>query len=49
MKVFCKATIAELKPNPEKNYVAIKWHYDFTNEKGDFFQTIDITVLHSMA
>ena len=49
MKVFCKVTIAELKPNKEKNYVAIKWHYDFTNEKGEFFQTIDITILHSIA
>jgi acyl dehydratase len=48
MKVYCKATIAELKPNAEKNYAIIKWHYDFTNEKGDFFQTIDITVMHSM-
>ena len=48
MKVFCKATITELKPNPEKNYASVKWHYEFTNEKGDFCQTIDITLMHTM-
>ena len=46
MKVFSKVTIVDLKPNPEKNYVAVKWHYDLTNEKGELFQTIDITILH---
>ena len=49
MKIYCKTTIVELKPNPLKNYALVKWHHEFTNENGDFFQTIDITVMHSMA
>lgn len=48
MKVFAKVTIADIKPNPEKNYAAVTWHFDFTNEKGEFLQTIDMTVLHTM-
>jgi len=48
MKVFCKVTIIELKPNPEKQYAAVTWHFEFSNEQGEFFQTIDMTVLHTM-
>ncbi|OFY87226.1 MAG: hypothetical protein A3F72_17145 [Bacteroidetes bacterium RIFCSPLOWO2_12_FULL_35_15] len=48
MKVFCKVTIASMKPNKEKNRVAVKWHFDFTNEKGEHFQMLDMTVLHKM-
>ncbi|OFY86024.1 MAG: hypothetical protein A3F72_21510 [Bacteroidetes bacterium RIFCSPLOWO2_12_FULL_35_15] len=48
MKVFCNATITDLKPNYEKKYATVKWHYDFTNEKGDFLQIIEVTMLHSI-
>ncbi len=48
MKVFGKAVITDIKTNPERRHAAVKWHFDFTNEAGEFLQTIDMTVLHSM-
>jgi acyl dehydratase len=49
MHVFGKVTIAEMTINKEQNKVAVKWHFDFTNEKGEYFQTLDMSVLHKMA
>ncbi len=48
MKVFCKVTIASMKPNKEKNRVTVKWHFEFLNEKDEHFQMLDMTVLHKM-
>lgn len=48
VKVYGKAVIVEIKPNHEKNYATIKWHFDFVNEEGTLLQTIDMTVLHKM-
>jgi len=48
MKVFCKVTIIDLKPNPEKQHASVKWKFEFTNEKNETLQLIDITILHSM-
>ena len=46
MKVFCKVTITEMKENTEREVVAVKWHFDFTNEKQELIQTLDMTVMH---
>lgn len=43
-----KLTITELKPNPEKGHVVIKWKFDFFDSKGEMVQTLDITVLHKL-
>lgn len=48
MKVGCIVKVVEMKANKEKGRVAIKWHFEFTNEKGEFMQTLDMTVLHDM-
>ena len=48
VKVFGKATIEDIKPNPEKGYATVKWHFDFKNEAEELLQTIDMTVLHCM-
>jgi acyl dehydratase len=48
MKVFGKITIVDVNPNPEKNRVVVKWHFDFTNEKGELLQTLNMTMLHRM-
>jgi len=43
-----KVIIAYLKPNPEKGHCVVTWHYEFTDEKGEFVQTLDITVMHRL-
>ena len=48
MKVHCKVTIIDIKPNQDKKHAAVKWRFEFTNEKGEFFQTIEMSVLHTM-
>jgi acyl dehydratase len=48
VKVFGKAVIVDIKPNSEKNYATIKWHFNFVNEAGVVLQTIDMIVLHKM-
>ncbi len=48
MKVFGNAVIVDIKPNPEKGHAVIKWHFNFTDEKDEVLQTIDMIVLHSM-
>jgi hypothetical protein len=48
MKVGCKVTVMEMKPNNEKGRCAIKWHFDFTNDKGDNMQILDMTVMHDL-
>lgn len=48
MNVSCKLTVIEMKANNEKGRVAIKWHFDFTNDKGEFMQKLDMTVMHDM-
>ena len=34
MDVFCKVNIEDIKYSAKQNTVAIKWHFDFTDEKG---------------
>ncbi len=48
VKVYGRAIILDIKPNPEKNYATIKWHFNFVNEEGRVLQTIDMIVLHKM-
>lgn len=48
MNVYCIATVADMKFNSDKNSVAIKWHFDFTNNKKELMQTLDMTVLHNV-
>lgn len=43
-----KVTILFFKPNPEKRHCVITWGYEFTNEKREFVQTLEITVMHRM-
>jgi len=43
-----KVTIVLFKPNPEKKHCVVIWRYEFTDEKGEFVQTLEITVLHRM-
>lgn len=47
MSVFCKATITEIIHDKEKGRLTITWHFDITNKEGEFFQTLDLIVLHS--
>jgi acyl dehydratase len=44
-----KVTIIYFKPNPEKKHCVVTWRYEFTDEKSEFVQTLEITVMHSMA
>jgi acyl dehydratase len=43
-----KVTIVFFKPNPEKRHCVVTWRYEFTDEKGEFVQTLEITVMHRM-
>ena len=46
VKVFCKVAITEMNVNTEKKRATVKWHFEFTNEQGEFFQVLDMTVMH---
>ncbi len=41
-----KTIIVFFKPNEEKRHCVVTWRYEFTDEKGEFVQTLEITVLH---
>ncbi len=43
-----KTIIVFFKPNEEKKHCVVTWRYEFTDEKGEFVQTLEITVLHRM-
>ncbi len=43
-----KVTIVFFKTNPEKRHCVITWGYEFTDEKGEHVQTLEITVMHKM-
>lgn len=46
--VHSMVKISALKPNPEKNHATVTWHYEFTDEKGELVQSLDMTVLHKI-
>ena len=43
-----KAIIVYFKPNEEKKHGVVIWGYEFTDEKGELVQTLEITVLHPL-
>jgi acyl dehydratase len=43
-----KVTIVFFKTNTEKKHCVVTWGYEFTNEKGEFVQTLEITVMHRL-
>ncbi len=47
-KVFCTAKMLDIRVNPEKNHATVKWGFELRNENGELFQTINMTVLHSI-
>jgi acyl dehydratase len=46
--IIGKVTIVFFKPNPEKGHCVVTWGYEFIDEKGEFVQTLEITVMHRM-
>lgn len=45
-KVFCNVVITEASHHAERNSISVRWNFNFTNEKGDFFQHLEMLVLH---
>lgn len=44
--VYTTVTILKIAPNPEKQYAAITWWFEFTNEAGELFQHLEMIVIH---
>ncbi|HEY0030989.1 MAG TPA: MaoC/PaaZ C-terminal domain-containing protein [Bacteroidia bacterium] len=47
MNVNCKTEVLAMNVQ-KRDSIAITWHFDFINDKGEFLQTLDMTVLHDM-
>ena len=47
-KTICSVTILSIIPNPEKKVAAVKWLYEFKDEKGEMVQSLDMLILHKM-
>jgi acyl dehydratase len=46
--IYGKVSIVFFKTNLEKGHCVITWFYEFTNEKGEHVQTLEITVMHRL-
>lgn len=46
--IHSTVTISALKPNLERKHAAVTWHYEFSDEKGELVQSLDMTVLHKI-
>lgn len=47
-KTFSSVTITSIKANPEKNYAAVTWLYEFKDEKDELVQVVEMVILHKM-
>ncbi|MEO8086111.1 MAG: MaoC/PaaZ C-terminal domain-containing protein [Bacteroidota bacterium] len=45
-KIHGNVTITELIPYPEKRSVTVRWRFEFTNEKSELCQHLEMLVLH---
>jgi len=43
---YCKCHIRRIDPKPERGYTVVHWFYEFTNEKNELLQSLDLIVLH---
>jgi acyl dehydratase len=49
MPIYSIVSIAESKPNIDKKYCTVKWHYDFMDAEGEKVQELDMSVLHKLS
>lgn len=49
MPIHSAVTIADAKPNLDKHYSTIKWHYEFLDDKGEKVQELDMSILHKLS
>lgn len=43
---FCKCHIKKIDPKPEKGFTVVHWYWEFTNEKNQLLQFLDLIVCH---
>lgn len=49
MTIHSSATIVDAKPNFDKLYCTIRWHYEFVDDKGEKVQELDMSILHKIS
>lgn len=43
---YCKVHIKKIEPKPERGFTSVHWFFEFTNEKNELLQSLDLIVLH---
>jgi acyl dehydratase len=43
---YCKCHVKKIDPKPERGFNVIHWYFEFTNEKNELLQALDLIVLH---
>jgi acyl dehydratase len=49
MNIHSTATVVESKSTSDPGMATVKWFYEFTNDKGEAVQTLDMTILHKIS
>ncbi len=42
----CKLHIKKIDPKPERGFTVVHWYFEFTNDKNELLQYLDLIVLH---
>ena len=44
----CKVHIKKIDPKPERGFTVVHWFFEFTSDKNELLQSLDLIVLHSI-
>lgn len=42
----CKLHVKKIDPKPERGFTVVHWYFEFTNDKNELLQYLDLVVLH---
>lgn len=43
---FCKCHVKKIEPKRDRGYTSVHWFFEFTNEKQQLLQSLDLIVMH---
>lgn len=43
---YCKCHIKKIDPKPERGFTVVHWFFEWTGEKNELLQSLDLIVLH---
>ncbi len=43
---YCKCHVKKIDPKPERGFTVVHWFFEFTGEKSELLQSLDLIVMH---